>query len=103
MSIIRLEVTDTFGGEPNYCWVYRSEIPFAGKEPSRRKILRELRDLAGWPVSVRMTVHDFGNQWEVRPHGLLQVAFVDFDWADSFEDDPGWVSECCKACSACGE
>ena len=103
MSIIRLEVTDTFGGEANYSWISRKEIKFDGEEPSRRRILRELRELAGWPVSIRLTVHDFGDQWEVRPRGLLQVAFVDFDWDGSFEDDPGWVRETCKASSACGE
>ncbi len=82
MGIIRLEVTDTFCGESNYGWVYRKEIPFAGdKEPSRRRIFRELRELAGWPVSVRLAVEDYGDQWIVRPRGLCQVAFVDFDWA----------------------
>ena len=100
MSTIRLEVTDTFGGEANYSWVYRKEIR---ENLSRRAIFRELRELAGWPVSIRLTVHDFGDQWEVRPRGLLQVAFVDFDWEGSFEDDPGWVRETCKASSACGE
>ena len=92
MSIIRLEVTDTFGGEANYCWVSRKEIQFAGEEPSRRRIFRELRELAGWPVSIRLTVHDFGDQWEVRPRGLLQVAFVDFDWADSSDDSASLAS-----------
>jgi hypothetical protein len=83
MGTIRLEVTDTFGGESNYGWVYRKEIPFAGKEPSRRKILREVRELAGWPVSVRLVVEEYGDQWIVRPRGLCQIAFVDFDWSDS--------------------
>ena len=96
MSIIRLEVTDTFGGEANYNWISRKEIQFAGEEPSRRRIFRELRELAGWPVSVRMTVHDFGDQWEVRPRGLCQIAFVDFDWeglADSSDDSASSASE----------
>jgi hypothetical protein len=31
MGTIRLEVTDTFCGEANYCWVYRKEIQFTGK------------------------------------------------------------------------
>jgi len=39
----------------------------------------------------------------VRPRGLLQVAFVDFDWEGSFEDDPGWVRETCKASLASEE
>ena len=83
MSIIRLEVTDTFGGEANYGWVSRKEIQFAGKEPSRRRIFREVRELAGWPVSIRLAVEDYGDQWVVRPRGLCQIAFVDFDWSDS--------------------
>jgi hypothetical protein len=31
---------------------------------------------------VRVVVEDYGDQWIVRPGGLCQVAFVDFDWAD---------------------
>ena len=100
MSIIRLEVTDTFGGESNYGWVYRNEIQFAGKEPSRRRILREVRELAGWPVSIRLAVHDFGDQWEVRPRGLLQVAFVDFDWEGLADDSASSASAESSSASA---
>ena len=94
MSIIRLEVTDTFGGEANYGWVYRKEIR---ENLSRRAIFRELRELAGWPVSIRLAVEDYGDQWVVRPRGLCQIAFVDFDWADSSDDSAS------SASSACGE
>jgi predicted chitinase len=86
MGTIRLEVTDTFAGEANYCWVYRKEIR---ENLSRRAIFREVRELAGWPVSIRLAVEDYGDQWIVRPRGLCQVAFVDFDWeglADSSDD-----------------
>jgi hypothetical protein len=39
-----LEVTDTFGGEPNYCWVKRGPT----KATSRRGVIRALKKLAGW-------------------------------------------------------
>ena len=101
MGTIRLEVTDTFAGEANYCWVYRKEIQFAGEEPSRRRIFREVRELAGWPVSIRLAVEEYGDQWVVRPRGLCQIAFVDFDWADSSDDSASSASSASEEfCSA---
>ena len=71
-----LEVTDTFGGESNYSWVRRSVAQVDGK----RAVIKAARELAGWPTSVRLQVSSFGDDLEIRPRGLCQVAFV--TWVD---------------------
>ena len=72
----RLEVTDTFGGEPNYCWVKRSQT----KATSRRGVIRALKRLAGWDGWCRVRVHHWdGAYMELRPtasSGVCQVAFA---------------------------
>ena len=70
-----LEVTDTFGGEPNYCWVRCGKT----KVKSRRGLIRALKQLAGWD-RVRVRVHHWdGDFMEIRPSatsGINQVAFA---------------------------
>ena len=72
----RLEVTDTFGGEPNYCWVKRSQT----KATSRRGVIRALKRLAGWDGWCRVVVHHWdGDSMVLRPtasSGVCQVAFA---------------------------
>ncbi len=77
----RLEVTDTFGGEPNYCWAKRGTT----KATSRRGVIRALKRLAGWDgwCRVRVVYNDDGRM-EIRPtasSGVCQVAFV--QWEDA--------------------
>jgi hypothetical protein len=71
-----LEVTDTFGGEANYCWVKRSQT----KATSRRGILNAVKRLAGWDGWCRVkVVHNDGEHMEIRPvgtSGVNQVAFA---------------------------
>lgn len=69
-----LEVTDTFAGEPNYAWVRRKIVP--DNEP--RALFKLLRELAGWPPSIRITTTAYGDGYEVRPRGLQQVGFVTY-------------------------
>jgi uncharacterized protein YcaQ len=74
-----LEVTDTFGGEANYCWVKRG----ATKAKSRRGVVKAIKDLAGWTGWCRVRVTDYGDMIEVRPaqsSGVCQVAFA--TWGD---------------------
>ena len=77
----RLEVTDTFGGEPNYCWVKRSQT----KATSRRGVLNAVKRLAGWDGRCRIkVVRNDGEHMEIRPvstSGVCQVAFV--QWEDA--------------------
>ena len=71
-----LEVTDTFGGEPNYCWVKRGTT----KATSRRGVIGAVKRLAGWDGWCRVRVHQWDNEhMELRPtisSGVNQVAFA---------------------------
>jgi hypothetical protein len=69
--MIRIEHTDTFGGESNYSWVRRTEIP---NNKSRRSIVRQAKKFAGI-TNVRCVVDDFGDLIAIRPRGLCQVVF----------------------------
>ena len=71
-----IEVTDTFGGEANYCWARRATVELPAR-PTNRALAKAVREVADWPVSVRITITSYGDSWEVRPAGLCQVAFVD--------------------------
>ena len=70
-----IEVTDTFGGQANYAWVRRATVDLPARV-TNRALIKAVRQLAGWPVTVRATVSTMGDGWEVRPRGLNQVAFV---------------------------
>lgn len=74
-----IEVTDTFGGEANYCWVKRG----ATKAKSRRGLIKAAKDLAGWTGWCRVNVEDYGDQLVIRPtatSGVNQIAFI--TWRD---------------------
>jgi len=48
-----VEVTDTFGGEPNYSWVKRftiseSAVPDEWSKKLQRALVRKAKALAGW-------------------------------------------------------
>lgn len=75
-----IEVTDTFGGEANYCWVKRGST----KATSRRGIIEAVKRVAGWTGWCRVkVVCQAGDFWEIRPvdtSGVCQVAFVTWDY-----------------------
>ena len=74
-----IEITDTFGGEANYCWVKRGTT----MANSRRGRIEAVKKLAGWDGWCRVRVLDFGDMLEIRPtqsSGVCQIAFV--TWAD---------------------
>jgi hypothetical protein len=78
-----IEVTDTFGGEANYCWVRRRVLPMAHyqtRTAERRAIANHVRELAGWPPAIRITIESMGDGYRIVPRGLCQVAFV--TWID---------------------
>lgn len=77
-QIANIEVTDTFGGEPNYAWVKRGTT----KRQTRRGIVQAVKELAGWNGWCRVRVTDFGDMMEIRPtesSGIPQVVFVTFN------------------------
>lgn len=70
-----IEVTDTFGGEANYCWVKRGKT----NAKSRRGRIEAAKDLAGWRGWCRVKVEDMGDTMTIRPtdsSGVNQIAFV---------------------------
>jgi hypothetical protein len=73
---MHVEVTDTFGGEANYCWVrrYTATLPYAG---NRATIMRRAKELAGYSGQ-RGRVTDYGDMLEFRPYGICHVMFITF-------------------------
>jgi hypothetical protein len=73
---IKVEHTDTFGGESNYSWVRRHALEV--KTDSRLAIVRAAKKATGFN-GIKSKVHDFGDMIEIRPAGLCQIAFITFD------------------------
>jgi len=74
----KIEVTDTFGGEANYCWVKRGKT----KANTRRGIIEAVKTVAGWHGWCRVNVQSYGDMWEIRPaasSGIPQIAFVTWE------------------------
>ena len=71
---IKIEVTDTFGGESNYSWVRRYELT-TDRDRTRLQIVREAKRLAGW-TGVRCVTEDHGDLITLRPRGVCQVMFI---------------------------
>lgn len=73
----QLEHTDTFGGEANYCWVNRAELP--AKEYTYRQFVRLAKAFAGF-TGLRCNVENYGDMIRITPRGMCQTVFV--TWAD---------------------
>lgn len=88
----QIEVTDTFGGEANYSWVRRYEMPSldrvvgdplkreAYRPESQASIMRRAKALAGYS-GVRGVTTPLGEGYEFRPYGACVVLFV--TWSDA--------------------
>ena len=70
---VNVEVTDTFNGEANYCWVKRFEIA----DGSDRALVRRAKKAAGWS-GMRCTVSNMGDFLEVRPTGRNAPCWIMF-------------------------
>jgi len=75
----KVEVTDTFGGQANYCWVHRYTLEFNNEDPPTREIVRAAKKAEGW-TGMRCDTYDNGDQIEVRPRDMCQVMFI--NWVD---------------------
>ena len=73
--MIKIEVTDTFGGEANYSWVRRYEIK---EKLTDKQIIRKSKELAEW-TGLKCKKQDFGDMIELRPIGICQVMFITFE------------------------
>ena len=77
MMKMNIEVTDTFCGEPNYCWVERYSVSMPD-DASDLAVMRKAKELCGYSGLRGRTFND-GDTIEFRPYRLCQVMFVSFD------------------------
>lgn len=82
---VRIEHTDTFGGEPNYAWVHRHEVKVGWD--STRAVVRAAKKALGW-TGHPCSVADFGDAIVLRPSGLCQIAFIDCYQGGQHENPP---------------
>lgn len=68
-----IEMTDTFGGEANYCWVKRAHI--AAENLTDRQIVRRAKAWAGL-TGARCRVDIYGDSIAIYPRGACIVVFV---------------------------
>jgi hypothetical protein len=76
--MIKIEVTDTFGGEANYSWVKRFELDPV--EQSDLKLMHRIKKVIGW-TGLKCDVERHPDLWVLRPRGICVVAFVNL-WGD---------------------
>ena len=74
MNTYSYEMTDTFAGEANYCWVERGTVEAINLQSAARKARREL----GW-TGIRGDTSDFGDMLEWRPRAACVVLFIQRD------------------------
>lgn len=74
---VNVELTDTFGGEPNYAWARRESFDMP-RESTDRAIVRAAKAAIGY-TGVRCTTRDYGDMIELRPCGECTVIFIAFD------------------------
>lgn len=67
----RFEYTDTFCGEPNYCWVQRGTVSAKSELSAVRRVKVEL-GLNGVPCRRS----DYGDMIELIPRGSCTVVFI---------------------------
>lgn len=77
MGIIKIEKTDTFGGEANYSWVERYELDPIENETDRQ-LIRRVKKVIGW-TGVKCKKTDFGDMIELRPKNFLNICFIRWD------------------------
>jgi hypothetical protein len=89
-----VEVTDTFGGEANYCWVKRFKLtlPLARAEGAKARkaydhsIVRAAKAAAGW-TGLRCSTWAQGDGFELRPIGRNAPCWVMFiNYVDEFAE-----------------
>ena len=74
MLNVRVEHTDTFAGEANYCWVNRHEFE-AADNVSRRSLVRRAKAECGL-TNIPCDVTEWGDDLTIQPRGLCQIVFV---------------------------
>ena len=74
--VFEFEMTDTFGGQPNYCWVRRHAVqcPSDISDRDLKALAKELFGLTG----VKGEWDSYGDQLEFRPRAACIVVFVTY-------------------------
>ena len=87
-----IEYTDTFAGEPNYCWVKRAtiqmpELTYYGYDGGanyskanrvfERELVRRAKAIVGL-TGIACKRESYGNTIELRPYGMATVLFIDW-------------------------
>ncbi len=87
-----VEYTDTFGGEPNYCWVRRATVAMPelthygydggtnyakANKVANRELMRRAKAAVGL-TGVRGKRYDHGDTLEFRPYRCATVMFVNY-------------------------
>jgi hypothetical protein len=76
MMKVEFELTDTFGGEPNYSWIRRETFDYTDN-PSDLAIVRRAKKwagLTGEKCEVEGTSNDLF--FAIRPRKMCQILFV---------------------------
>ncbi len=76
MATYQAELTDTFGGEANYCWV-RRETFTVPDNASDLAIVRAGKAALGL-TGVRCRTENYGDSFTLRPYGACVVAFITY-------------------------
>jgi hypothetical protein len=77
---IHIEVTDLFGGEANYSWVRRFDLPELTGKATTLALVRAVKLAIGWN-GMHCKVDNFGDMIRIdaTPSGLLNVCFITFE------------------------
>jgi hypothetical protein len=74
MTTYNVEVTDTFGGEANYCWVHRHTFE-APADATQATLVRRAKALEGW-TGIKCDTSEIGECIDVRPRRAAMVMFI---------------------------
>jgi len=86
LVVFEFEMTDTFGGQPNYSWVnrYSIQLPSDFADRDLKNFAKELFGLTG----VRGEWDGYSDELEFRPHAEPIIVFVSYmGEADDYEGD----------------
>lgn len=70
-----VEMTDTFGGEPNYCWVRRAQLELPD-DSSDARVIRAAKRALG--ISGRHVKTSYGDTLQLRVVGACIVIFIEW-------------------------
>lgn len=81
MGLVKIEITDTFGGEANYSWVRRYSLPLVTGE-SETALIRRVKREIGW-TGVKCVKESWFDLISLKPRGVHQICFITFEEVES--------------------